>query len=216
MILDRELVRRITRGQKREHRFPLVRTRGYGYPKRSGYKVGELYPVQYVKEDSTTRVTAFYVEALSVTRSTVGEMDDAAAVRAGFDSLEDFKKCWPRSWRPNGEMWVVEFKVAQEVPRFLAALAGHAPNSDYTTSAARALDKDEAVDGSTLDRYAEENRKRFADDLEAERERRKRLPVTEQLEDVFAAAKERRVDVSGDLRVIQRRIDAMKRKTDAA
>ena len=61
MILDRELVRRIIRGQKREHRFPLVRTRGDRYPRRSGYVVGELYPVQVKKDDSAKRPTALHV-----------------------------------------------------------------------------------------------------------------------------------------------------------
>lgn len=217
MILDREAVRRIIRGQKREHRFPLVRERMFHSPKRPGYVVGELYPVQVKKEDSAERPTALYVRALAVYPSTIAEMDEPAAVRSGFDSLEHFKEQWPRAWRPSGEMWVVVFEVAQERPKFLAALAGAAPNSDYTSSSARALDKDaEVVDAATLNRYADENRKRFAADLEAERERRKNAPVSDQLSEVLDQAKERRADVSRDLRVIKKRIEAMRRKADAA
>lgn len=215
MILDRDLVRRIMRGQKREHRFPVVRTRAHAAPRRSGYTTGNLYPVQYVTEEGE-RPTALYVEVTAVDREPVAAMDDAAAVRTGFDSLEEFKETWPRK-RWDGEMWVVRFQVAQERPRFLAALAGRAPASDYTSSPSRSLDPDaEVVDDATLKRYAEENRKRFRADLEAERERRKELPLSEQLARTLEDAKLRGADVSGDLRVIQRRIDAMKRKADAA
>lgn len=216
MILDREQIRRIVRGQKNEHRLPLIRRRGNGWIKRPGYVPGELYPVQYQDEEGK-RPTALHIRVVAVGASTVASMDEAAARRCGYESLEDFEDAWPRAWRPDGEMWVIRFEIAQERPRFLAALAGRAPNSDYTGSASRALDPDaEAVDDATLGRYAEENRRRFKRDLEAERERRAGLPVSEQLAAVLEDAKRTGRDVSGDLRVIRRRIEAMKRKTDAA
>lgn len=92
-----------------------------------------------------------------------------------------------------------------------------ARESSYTSSPRSAItDAGEAVDEKTVERYAQENGKRFRDDLEAERERRKRLPLAEQLEKVLDDARDRKVDVSGDRRVIEKRIDAMKRKADAA
>lgn len=96
------------------------------------------------------------------------------------------------------------------------AIRRAAQESAYTSSPRSAIsDAGEAVDEATAARYAQENRKRFKDDLEAERERRKRLPLSEQLERVVEDAQRRKADVSGDLRVIQKRIDAMQRKTDA-
>lgn len=92
-----------------------------------------------------------------------------------------------------------------------------ARESAYTSSHSSAVDDGgEAVDEKTQEQFTKDARERFKADLEAERERRKRLPVSEQLAQVLDEAKERRTDVSGDLRVIQKRIDAMKRKTDAA
>lgn len=92
-----------------------------------------------------------------------------------------------------------------------------ARESAYTSSHRSAVDDaGEAVDEKTQEGFTKDARERFRADLEAERERRKRLPLSEQLDQAEADAKARKVDVSGDLRVIEKRIDAMKRKADAA
>lgn len=92
-----------------------------------------------------------------------------------------------------------------------------ARESAYTSSYASSVDEGgEAVDEQTQERFSHEARERFRADLETERERRKQLKVSEQLEQVLEDAKERGVDVSGDLRVVRKRIEAMQRKADAA
>lgn len=89
--------------------------------------------------------------------------------------------------------------------------------SSYTSSHRSEIDDaGEAVDEQTQERFSKEGRERFAADLEAERERRQELKVSEQLERALEDAERRGADVSSDLRVIRKRIAAMQRKADAA
>lgn len=114
-------------------------------------------------------------------------------------------------------VWVLTIEVERDTPRFLADR--RRSDDDYTTSAALALPDDptpEVIDIAAQAQYSAEARERDALrrgwlDQHALDEKR---TLEEQLAHLRQLAKRRNVDVRTDLRVIQRRLDAIKRKID--
>lgn len=179
-----------------------------------------------------------------VTWRALGDVGFDEARAMGFRTTDEMRVAWveryePRRWEVMVEMgaaeheaaaldrflarhatrlvWLLRFSIDTEQPRRLLAARS---DELYTENPARALggdaDAGEAIDALTLEEYATANNDRHAlrragvaDELLSE-ERAQH----ERLRDAVRLAAERGIDVRDDLRVIERRLQAIRRKLD--
>lgn len=235
MILPSRIARRVLTGTKTTHRYPVRKQEvvRQGKPQeeesRCVYTTGHLHVVKSWKwvgtgeHDEKTgeelmRRTApkvlCHVRVTGIHRGQLKEMSEADARAEGYDSLEDFRsEWWTRyGWGHNTagkEVWVVEFVVDEDVPRLLAVDGRGA----YTHSDHSALKGEpEAVSDAWLEKFGEEGARNLSAHRSHQEKLRHDLTDAQRLEETLLKAKAEGVDVSSDLRVIRKRLDAIDRK----
>lgn len=196
MKFNRELANKVLRGEKTQTRRPVE-----GPCK---YKVGRSYKLRSDKPiNQLVKVGAVRKERLGA----ISEMD---VLSEGFKSVEEFFTCWEEIYGAVDKsclVYVIDFCV-DDSPRLLHKNSAHG----YTHLEAMALPGEpEAIDERSLELLVQEGRQRdearrayFAMELwKSEQEAISRLR---------ALAKKNHVDVTGDLRLIEKKTKKMIRK----
>lgn len=169
--------------------------------------------VIYAKRATT--MEGEYVEIVEVERQPLHWADDDEAEAWGHETREDYIEDWQaRHGRNISDTYLVRFRYAVDMP-ILLAKHGDYTHSDYDAVA----EEPEAVDTAMLANFAEHNRAK--DTLRKLGETAERLDDTasleQQLADVRKLARERNISIKSTERLIQRKIDEIKRKLrDAA
>jgi hypothetical protein len=168
-----------------------------------------------VYERRATTLEGEFVEVQSVNRQPLHWADDDEAESWGFETREEYIEDWIADHGRNvADTYVVQFRYAVDMPNLLARHG----NYTHTTFDAVA-DEPEAVDRSLLLDFAAHNRaKDTLRKLGATAERLDdQASLEQQLADVRKLAKERNININATERLIQRKIDEIKRKLrDAA
>jgi len=188
------------------------------------------------------RVAVGRVIVIEVRRERLGEIALADARREGFKTTDDFRVHWvtrhDRRWLADldrepdpatllarfharhaaAEVWVVAFELDRAAaPRLLAARSERGYVEHHFDRGGRGValaDEPEAIDERTQERLtaaARERRRAFLADRAAER---RLLSLELRLRHARERAARQRIDVSGDLRVIAARVEAIERKLD--
>jgi len=213
MIFTSEAAKLIMRGKKTQDRRPVT-------VDRCPWAVGKDYAVQPGRSrESVGRIAVTRIE-----ESAIRDITFAEACAEGFRTTADFARSWfgypdelgdedaLDALRGNPErVWVLTFELdTSEHPRFLHRQS----ERGYTQNRHDALkDEPEAITDTDLARLhkgKDEAHRSFKQDLE--RERTRRGTQLARLDAVVELAVEKGISVRGDLRAIDRRIDAIEAK----
>lgn len=209
MILRRELIARVLRSQSAEWRHP---------PAARPYVSGHSYQM---KVSQTGRVIARAL-VVDVNEQLLHEVTDEQALRSGFASAYELWEWWLET---HHEGWGHRRPMARPVPvrvevvllkldtspelRLLARRSEYG----YTDKPSLALPGEpEAPPERDVELFALDARDRDstrqAEELAAWRE----LPLDQRLRDALASARRRGIDCSRDLRLIEQRLERIKRR----
>jgi hypothetical protein len=225
MILTRPEIRAILRGRKTECRRPMhvgAMWRG---------RRGEIVPLR----DSQHGEALGRAHIVSVGRQHLTDLTAADARAEGYRTVEQFRCGWVRThdgdWMRRREsvvvdelrpdelldrfrerhehlaVWVIGLRFCGE-PRFLVPAVGRGKDTDDYTSASDPLGAGECVDAVTLDAMAERNRRRF----ESRRARIRQDAAAERFERARLQAVAQGVDVSSQVRAVERMAAALERR----
>lgn len=211
--------RAILRGDKTTHRIPSHKT----CP-----QPGDLTPLHYhhaLKDsDGTAQIgqdgrqqytysTGVQLRVLDVYAERLEDITDESAQAEGFANFGEFLDYWEDKYGPltdrrmSSLVWVIRFKPeGQDAYHFLSQDGG------YTTSTHRAVPEEpEAIDPDTIkDLPASlEARQRWHLDQARKEAQASRLSIAQRVAYEIEAAKAAGIDIRDDMRVIQRRLDAI-------
>lgn len=217
MIFKPQLVRLILAGRKTQ-----TRRRVKPGELECRYRPGHSYAVQPGR--GKAEVARIYI--LSVQAAMLHEISEDDARAEGFTASGEktarraFLDYWWELYRegPGHEgdpwypveipVWAITFRLEQEErPRFLR------PKSGYTSNPNEALpDEPEALDARTLNAMARANARDLAEHYRETIERCRRLALADRLAELQSEAQRVGIDVSGDLRLIEKRVESIERK----
>lgn len=223
-----EFIGQIRRGEKTQTRRPYKGTR-------CSYQAGHFYVIERVETvreefkdaEGQTRIRYEdvrasldeHIEVLAVHKQALGDLSEEDAEAEGFPDRESFLDYYEAEYGsqdPASFVWVIEFRLAGDVPMFLARQQGQADPPQYVSSPARAIDDAERVDPAYLSRWAERAHEQAEQQRELRRARDRQLEVEDRLARARARAREQGRDISKHLRVIERRLDEIERDDRAA
>jgi hypothetical protein len=209
VIFRRPLLGKVLAGQKTMTRRPVKG--GKSAPR---YEVGQRHVIKAAQgERAVARILL-----TDVRQELLGDITALDAQREGFKRRDQFMDYWRELYGRADEdqlVWVIEFDVEHEMARYLAPSRS---SHDYTGDPRRAIDVDdetgvalEVPDEATLQRYADEGWSGFADRQEA-RERDRLSAARDHLRALRTEARNAGVDINGDMRVIEQRLERIEHK----
>jgi hypothetical protein len=147
-----------------------------------------------------------------VLRSETGTEQDGAPDPLTAEQLADrFEQRWAD--RP---VWAIRFVLDREQqPRYLAS-EGAGDERNYTANPGRAIDEPAAVDDSTLERFASDNRDRFELHTAADRLRERARTLAKRAREETLAAGRVGLDVTAELDEIDKQLRAIEFRRRAA
>lgn len=220
MIFKPEHVRLILAGRKTQTRRHVKEGE-----ERCRYRPGHSYAVQ----PGRGKPEVARIRVLDVRRVFLHEIDEADARAEGFkpngerSARDAFLGVW---WELHHEgpgregspeypilipVWAITFELEQEEqPRFLR------PKSGYTADPHEALpDEPEALDAKTLNLMAAASARDLAERYEQIVQARRKLDLADRLRELESAAQSAGIDISKDMRVIERRVGSIEQRLRA-
>lgn len=138
------------------------------------------------------------------------ELPEPIVAAAGFEELADLVDFFRAELGGPAyqRIWVFEFTLVAERPRFMAHQDGLTHPPQYTTNPARAIDDAEVLDEVTLADFTKRAARRHAKHRRVEAQERLDACQTpeERLRVLRALARDAGVDVRSDIRALERRI----------
>lgn len=190
--------------------------------------VRERVTEQIGDRTKASNLTRCHVEVASLRLAQLCDATDQDARAAGFTDRWELWESWKERHgetaasiatgefrRYDVRVWVLDITLNDR--RYLADWSRGA-NNDYTHSPGGAPpgERDEVPDDAWLDEHARERREAFESTRQDELDRRETQRLTAKLRDAKARARKTGVDLSPEVAQIERQLDAMERKLEAA
>jgi hypothetical protein len=138
----------------------------------------------------------------------------------GFDDVESVVDafCADHGGLPEQSVWLIEFKMARDLPRLLAwPHSGKGGHDDYVHSGHDTLVAEpEGVDAVTLNHFAVKNRDRFEDLNSGRLAEAEARMLSLKLKELRKRAARTGVNVTLEVAVIRHQLDQIERKLDEA
>lgn len=191
-------------------------------PKAPSYKEGSHHKVLYRSRDdfgNRRNDEMCRIVITGIEETTLDEISGVQSLMAGFKDLDDLYEFWRERYSDGPiskpPVWIVAFELDRShVVHLLAASRGD--EHGYTENPHNAMDQEpEAVPESVQRAYASEASHKDAHRKAMSWEQR-RAVYRELMEKTRAEALAKGVDVTGDLRVMTQRIEAIDRKMGRA
>lgn len=179
------------------------------------------HPPKVVYE-RVVRTTDDYLEITGRTRLPLASLIEISVKALGFEDLADVVDafCTDHGGLPEQSVWLIEFRLAGDLPRILAwPHSGKTGHDDYVISSGSkdALHGEpEGIEPELLDHYAAKNRERFLDQRRGRTERDEARRLERQLKEARKFAARTGADCSLEVAHIEHLIAEINRKAEEA